>query len=126
MKSGMIPSENPVELSALIAGHLARSDFEKIPGTAVTAAKRAILDGLGVMLAASGCSDDIQPFVELARAYRGLPQASIFGFADRVGLPMAALANGAMARWRTRLISKMPLIRYRHTPMHRCCRRSLR
>ena len=97
MKSGMIPSENPVELSALIAGHLARSDFEKIPGTAVTATKRAILDGLGVMLAASGCSDDIQPFVELARAYRGLPQASIFGFADRVGLPMAALANGAMA-----------------------------
>jgi 2-methylcitrate dehydratase PrpD len=97
MKNEMMSGENPVALSALIAGHLARSDFEKIPGTAVTAAKRAILDGLGVMLAASGCSDDIQPFVELARAYRGLPQASIFGFGDRVGLPMAALANGAMA-----------------------------
>jgi 2-methylcitrate dehydratase PrpD len=71
--------------------------YEKLPASTVAAAKRAILDGLGVMLAASGVSADVLPFVELARACGGFPQASMLGFGERVSLPMAALVNGAMA-----------------------------
>jgi len=89
--------EDPRSLSSIVASHVAHSGYELLPARTVVAAKRAILDGLGVMLAASGSSDDILPFVELARACGGPPQASMLGFGERVNLPMAALANGAMA-----------------------------
>jgi len=84
-------------LSARVANHVAHSRFESLPHATIAAAKRAILDGVGVMFAASGISEDIVPFVELARSVAGAPQATIIGFKERVGAPMAALANGAMA-----------------------------
>jgi len=90
-------SRDQLALSSIIAQHAAQCSYDKLPGTTIRAAKRAILDGLGVMLAASGSSDDILPFVKLARACGGPAQASILGFAERVAAPMAALANGAMA-----------------------------
>jgi 2-methylcitrate dehydratase PrpD len=84
-------------LSARVANHVAHCRFESLPPATVAAAKRAILDGVGVMFAASGVSADVVPFVELARSLGGVPQATIIGFNQRVGAPMAALANGAMA-----------------------------
>ena len=89
--------ENGRSLSARVAAHLAGCRFENLPRTTVTAAKRAILDGLGVMFAASGLSEDVVPFVELARSLAGPPQATIIGTQERVSAPAAALANGAMA-----------------------------
>jgi 2-methylcitrate dehydratase PrpD len=84
-------------LSASLAQHLALSEFAHLSATTVTATKRAILDGVGVMLAASGSSADVLPFVKLARAQGRGGSATILGFGDRVSVPMAALANGAMA-----------------------------
>ncbi len=84
-------------LSAQIARHIAQSRYENLPGTTIAAAKRAILDGVGVILAASGTSEDVLPFVDLARAQGGSAQATILGFRERVSAPMAAFANGAMA-----------------------------
>jgi 2-methylcitrate dehydratase PrpD len=84
-------------LSARVANHVAHCPFESLPRATILAAKRAILDGVGVMFAASGVSEDIVPFVELARSLGGAPQATIIGFKERVSAPMAALANGAMA-----------------------------
>jgi 2-methylcitrate dehydratase PrpD len=85
-------------LSTALATHLARVDYASLPATTVTAARRAILDGIGVMLAASGCSADVLPFVRLARAQgSGCAKSRILGFGDRVSAPLAALANGAMA-----------------------------
>jgi 2-methylcitrate dehydratase PrpD len=89
--------ESASELSAQIARHIAQSRYEDLPGTTIAAAKRAILDGLGVILAASGTSADVLPFVDLARSQGGSAQATILGFRDRVNAPMAAFANGAMA-----------------------------
>ena len=86
-----------LSLSAQLAQHIAQSGFDQLPAAAVAATKRAVLDWVGVMLAASGASRDVLPFIELARTHGGAPQASIFGFAERVSLPMAAFANGAMA-----------------------------
>ena len=85
------------KLSARVANHVVHCPFESLPRATVLAAKRAILDGVGVMFAASGVSEDIVPFVELARSVGGAPQATIIGFKERVSAPMAALANGAMA-----------------------------
>jgi 2-methylcitrate dehydratase PrpD len=86
-------------VSAVLAAHLAQVEYQQLPATTVAAARRAILDGLGVMLAASGSSNDVLPFVQLARAQgRGTgAQAHILGHAERVSAPLAALANGAMA-----------------------------
>jgi 2-methylcitrate dehydratase PrpD len=88
---------NQFALSARLATHIAHCEFDHLPLATVAATKRAILDGVGVMLAASGESEDVLPFVELARAHGGEPQASILGFDERVALPMAAFANGALA-----------------------------
>jgi 2-methylcitrate dehydratase PrpD len=82
-------------LSAAIAEHVAATTFADLPPATVAAAKRAILDGLGVMLAASGLSSEVRPFVALARVHPG--PAAILGTGERASASMAALANGAMA-----------------------------
>jgi 2-methylcitrate dehydratase PrpD len=84
-------------LSLRVANHVASCRFESLPYATIAASKRAVLDGVGVMFAASGISADIAPFVALARSLGGAPQAGIIGFNQRVSAPMAALANGAMA-----------------------------
>jgi 2-methylcitrate dehydratase PrpD len=84
-------------LSGRLAQHIAAAEFGRLSKPTRHATKRAVLDGFGVMLAASGTSEDITPFVELARAHGGPAEAHIIGFGDGVSLPMAALANGAMA-----------------------------
>jgi 2-methylcitrate dehydratase PrpD len=89
--------ESGIGLSAQIARHIAQSRYENLPNSTIAAAKRAILDGVGVMLAASGASEDVLPFVDLARSQGGFAQATILGFRERVSAPMAAFANGAMA-----------------------------
>jgi 2-methylcitrate dehydratase PrpD len=89
--------ETSHSLSARVANHVAHCRFESLPRATVAATKRAILDGVGVMFAASGVSADVVPFVELARSLGGVPQATIIGFKERVGAATAALANGAMA-----------------------------
>lgn len=83
-------------LSARIAAHVATTDAAALPATALHAAKRALLDGLGVMLAASGMSPEITPFVDLARA-AGEGPATVLGHGFAVPAASAALANGAMA-----------------------------
>jgi 2-methylcitrate dehydratase PrpD len=84
-------------LSTRLARHIAALRYEDLPAATVVSTKRALLDGLGVAIAASGISDDVRPFVELARAQGGAPQASILGSWERVNASSAALANGAMA-----------------------------
>jgi 2-methylcitrate dehydratase PrpD len=84
-------------LSATLGQHFARARFSDLSPSTVWATKRAILDGLGVMLAASGESEDVRPFVLHATRCGGPPQASLLGRGERVSAPGAALANGALA-----------------------------
>lgn len=83
-------------LSQRIAEHVAGCRFEDLPATTVHAAKRALLDGFGVMLAASGLSDDAKPFTALALA-AGAGPAPLLGRDEKVSLAMAAFANGALS-----------------------------
>jgi 2-methylcitrate dehydratase PrpD len=84
-------------LSRTLAAHVAQANYASLSPTTVHAAKRAILDGIGVILAASGSSTDILPFVELARSDTGGPRGRILGFEEPTSSSMSALANGAMA-----------------------------
>jgi 2-methylcitrate dehydratase PrpD len=83
--------------SAAIARHVASASFDSLSATTVASTKRALVDGIGVMLAASGMSADVAPFVAAAQAMGTAPVATILGHGDRVGAAAAALANGAMA-----------------------------
>jgi 2-methylcitrate dehydratase PrpD len=84
-------------LSARIAEHVATTPFSALPEATVAATKRALLDGVGVILAASGLSADAAPFVALAQADGGAPAATILGHNVRVPAQAAAFANGALA-----------------------------
>lgn len=84
-------------LSARLAREAIGFDSSRLPQSTVHATRRAILDGLGVMLAASGQSPDVRPFFEWAQAQPGPPQAMLLGFNSRTSAPQAALVNGALA-----------------------------
>jgi 2-methylcitrate dehydratase PrpD len=84
-------------LSAALAAHVAATRFAQLSQSTVHASKRALLDAVGVMYAASGLSREARPFLELAVAQEGAPESTILGTGVRVPAAMAALANGAMA-----------------------------
>src|SRR4051812_46709221 len=84
-------------LSVAIADHVANTPFSALPPATVAATKRALLDGTGVILAASGLSAEAAPFVALARAEGGDRSATILGHGVRVPVQEAAFANGALA-----------------------------
>ena len=83
-------------LSERLADHIAGIDVGRLNDATLHAAKRALLDGLGVMLAASGTSPEVEPFVAYASA-GGPGGASILGRGVTTSASLAALANGAMA-----------------------------
>lgn len=91
-ESGVVESGG---LSERIAEHVAGFAADRLPESAIHAAKRALLDGVGVMLAASGMSQEVEPFVAYAATGNG--GASIFGRGITTSASLAALANGAMA-----------------------------
>jgi len=70
--------------------------FDALPPEVVHAAKRHVLDSIGVMLlgAASGASS---PVVESVRAWAGAREASIVGHDFGAPAPHSALANGTLA-----------------------------
>src|SRR3989338_6122921 len=78
------------------AEFVAKSRWTDCPAEAVDAARRAILDCLGVMLAGS-----IEPAARIvtgiARAEGGAPLATVVGTSLRTGAVWAALANGTAA-----------------------------
>jgi 2-methylcitrate dehydratase PrpD len=86
-----------IGLTARIAEHVAAVSYADLPPATVRAAKRALLDGIGVMLAASGTSDDVAPFASLATAWCADGTATIIGHGRRTTPALAAMANGAMA-----------------------------
>jgi len=82
-------------ISERIARHFAAVTFESLPAVTVQAARRALLDALGVMLGASGLSEDAYPYRRRAELASG--PSRLLGFATRSTPELAALANGALA-----------------------------
>ncbi|MCC7461218.1 MAG: MmgE/PrpD family protein [Gammaproteobacteria bacterium] len=85
-----------VGLSDAICRHIATTPFEALPEASIEAARCALLDATGVMLAASGVSADAAPFVALA-ASAGPGPCALLGSGARASAPLAAFANGALA-----------------------------
>jgi 2-methylcitrate dehydratase PrpD len=83
-------------LSRRLAEHVARTGYDDLPASTRAAARRALLDGIGVMLGASGVAE-VAPFIALARAKAGGGQSAVLGHGFSVDPAAAALTNGAMA-----------------------------
>jgi 2-methylcitrate dehydratase PrpD len=92
----MKPTED-AGLSLKLARHVVGIEFATLPKSTVHAARRALLDAIGVISAASGLSEEAQPFIRLAMESGGTPEASILGTGLRAPAARAALANGAMS-----------------------------
>jgi 2-methylcitrate dehydratase PrpD len=79
------------------AHHIANSTYDQLPLGARDAAKKSILDTLGVILAASGMEPAVHGVIELVREAGGRSESTVLAFGDRVPALWAAFANGAMA-----------------------------
>lgn len=86
-----------MDLGSRIAETVAGVSFEDLPDEAVLAAKMAILDTLGVMLAGSGVGEGVEKVVALAESLDSHGGCSILGFDAKSNPVFAALANGALA-----------------------------
>ncbi len=82
--------------TSAIAEFIAKSRWEDCPAEAVDAARRAILDCLGVMLAGS-VEPSARIVTDIARSEGGAPLATVVGTPLRTGAVWAALANGTAA-----------------------------
>jgi len=85
------------DLGRRLAESAAGVRFEDLPAPAVDAAKKTILDTLGVILAASGTEPAARPVIDLVRENGGRPESSVVGFGFRAPATSAAFANGALA-----------------------------
>ncbi|MCX5326926.1 MmgE/PrpD family protein [Streptomyces sp. NBC_00120] len=80
-----------------LAACAAETRYEDLPSEAAEAAKKSILDTLGVILAASGTEPAVRGVIDLVREGGGRPEASVLAFGGKVPAMAAAFANGAMA-----------------------------
>ena len=85
-----------MRVTSMLAEFIGKSRFEDCPPAAVDAARRAITDCLGVMLA--GSTEPAARIVQtVAQAEGGTPLCTIVGTGRRTGGTWAALANGTAA-----------------------------
>lgn len=82
-------------ISARIATHFAGLTHEALPEATRHAARRALLDAIGVTLGATGLGDDAAPYRRHAAAIPG--PARLIGSGGSSAPALAALANGALA-----------------------------
>ena len=71
--------------------------YDAIPPAAADAAKRSVLDVLGVVLAASGMEPKVSGLIDLVTETGGRPEATIVSCSGQYPAAAAAFANGAMA-----------------------------
>lgn len=85
------------DLVHILAAHAAELTYDDLTEAAREAAKKSILDTLGVILAASGLEPAARGVIDVVRESGGSPVATVLGFGERTSPLMAALANGALA-----------------------------
>jgi 2-methylcitrate dehydratase PrpD len=81
-------------VSAILARHIASAT---VPAEARAVTRRAAIDAIGVMTAASGLGEGCGAFAALAKESGENGDCTVLGFDFRTSPVMAAFANGAMA-----------------------------
>jgi 2-methylcitrate dehydratase PrpD len=77
------------------AKYLVNTKYEDIPAPAIEAAKKEILDQLGVAVGGSS-KPGVKELLELNKEWGGKPESTVFCFGDRLPAPQAAQVNATM------------------------------
>ena len=85
------------DLVHIFGTHAAEVDYDRLNDDARWAAKKSILDTLGVILAASGLEPAVQAVAEIVAETGGRPDCTMLGFGGRRPRLWPRLANGALA-----------------------------
>ena len=85
-----------MEATEKIARYVAETEYEKLPGKVVEAAKTAFIDCLGVTLAGSR-EDSATICAEIVRQEKSVAEATLFGQGFQSSAAQAAFANGTAA-----------------------------
>jgi 2-methylcitrate dehydratase PrpD len=94
------PNRAPAnDVSQALAAHVAHARCEDMPAGVLRAAKRSLLDALGVIMAASTLGEGCSVFADLTRteADAGVHPSTVLGFGFKAPAADAALVNGAGA-----------------------------
>lgn len=87
----------PRDLVHDFADHAGHLTYEALAPEAREAAKKSVLDTLGVILAASGMEPAVRGVIDVVRETGGAGHCTVLGFGGKAPALMAALANGALA-----------------------------
>ena len=90
-------TESSRDVSHHFAHMAANVSIDALDDAAIDAAKKSILDTVGVALAASGVEPAAQALIDLVKHDGGRPESSLWGMGMRVPAANAAFANGALA-----------------------------
>ncbi len=90
----MTPSEY---LSPKFSALVTNTQFASLPPEAIEAAKKSILDTVGVIFAASRMEPALEGVMALVAETGGKRECSVFPYGEKTSAIMAAFANGAMA-----------------------------
>jgi 2-methylcitrate dehydratase PrpD len=85
-----------MDASIVLARNIVQVNYDDIPGEAIEAAKRDILDTLGVAVAGSNAPGG-REIMGLVREWGGKEESTVIMHSQRVPSPYAALVNGTMA-----------------------------
>lgn len=86
-----------MELTTRIAEVAVRTTYDDLSAEDVLAAKMAILDTLGVMLAGSGAGEGVDEVMGLVEALGGADECTLVAQGAKTNPVLAALGNGALA-----------------------------
>jgi len=92
-RKGMID----VDLSTKFSENIVNTNYENLDEETIIAAKQAIMDTLGVMLAGTGAGESIDEVLSFVDDMGGTDDCTIIGQDKRSNVMLAALANGSVA-----------------------------
>lgn len=84
-------------ISRQLAEFVVSTKFEQLDDKAVRYCRYALLDAIGVSVAASRLGEGVQPFIEWVKAQESKPECSVFAQDFKASASLAAFANGALA-----------------------------
>ena len=88
--------EKPAISKALV-DYALQTDFDKIPKDVIDVQKKALVDALAVSLGATTRGEGCDIYMDLARQYESVGEATVIGAGFKAPVLEAALANGSLA-----------------------------
>lgn len=86
-----------MNISQTLVNYVFNMKYEKIPAEAIQIQKKALIDGLAVMLAATTLGEGCSHFIEFAIEEGGDKKCTVLGTSEKCSPIMAALANGSLS-----------------------------